>query len=95
MSIILATGEQAVVQLFGGEYSQGILAHFHLARAPVPASRPQGREEDGIGTTIETGIYIARPPEAVVKVILDTFGIVSGMMTTVHSYTADQVLQAT
>ena len=29
----------------------------------------------------------------VVKVILDTFGIVSGMMTTVHSYTADQVLQ--
>jgi glyceraldehyde 3-phosphate dehydrogenase len=29
----------------------------------------------------------------VVKVILDTFGIESGMMTTVHSYTADQVLQ--
>ena len=29
----------------------------------------------------------------VVKVILDEFGIESGMMTTVHSYTADQVLQ--
>jgi glyceraldehyde 3-phosphate dehydrogenase len=29
----------------------------------------------------------------VVKVVLDTFGIVSGMMTTVHSYTQDQVLQ--
>jgi glyceraldehyde 3-phosphate dehydrogenase len=29
----------------------------------------------------------------VVKVILDTFGIETGMMTTVHSYTADQVLQ--
>jgi glyceraldehyde 3-phosphate dehydrogenase len=29
----------------------------------------------------------------VVKVILDTFGIVSGMMTTVHSYTQDQMLQ--
>ena len=29
----------------------------------------------------------------VVKVVLDTFGIVAGMMTTVHSYTQDQVLQ--
>jgi glyceraldehyde 3-phosphate dehydrogenase len=29
----------------------------------------------------------------VVKVVLDTFGIETGMMTTVHSYTADQVLQ--
>jgi glyceraldehyde 3-phosphate dehydrogenase len=29
----------------------------------------------------------------VVKVLLDNFGIVTGMMTTVHSYTADQVLQ--
>ncbi len=29
----------------------------------------------------------------VVKVILDNFGIETGMMTTVHSYTADQVLQ--
>ena len=29
----------------------------------------------------------------VVKVILDQFGIVSGMMTTVHSYTQDQMLQ--
>ncbi len=29
----------------------------------------------------------------VVKVLLDTFGIEYGMMTTVHSYTADQVLQ--
>jgi glyceraldehyde 3-phosphate dehydrogenase len=28
----------------------------------------------------------------VVKVILDNFGIVTGMMTTVHSYTGDQVL---
>ena len=29
----------------------------------------------------------------VVKVVLDNFGIETGMMTTVHSYTADQVLQ--
>ena len=29
----------------------------------------------------------------VAKVVLDTFGIEQGMMTTVHSYTADQVLQ--
>ena len=29
----------------------------------------------------------------VVKIILDNFGIETGMMTTVHSYTADQVLQ--
>jgi glyceraldehyde 3-phosphate dehydrogenase len=29
----------------------------------------------------------------VAKVVLDTFGIEHGMMTTVHSYTADQVLQ--
>jgi glyceraldehyde 3-phosphate dehydrogenase len=29
----------------------------------------------------------------VVKVVLDNFGIQQGMMTTVHSYTADQVLQ--
>lgn len=29
----------------------------------------------------------------VVKVISDTFGVENGMMTTVHSYTADQVLQ--
>ncbi len=29
----------------------------------------------------------------IAKVVLDTFGIQQGMMTTVHSYTADQVLQ--
>jgi glyceraldehyde 3-phosphate dehydrogenase len=29
----------------------------------------------------------------VAKVVLDNFGIVNGLMTTVHSYTADQVLQ--
>lgn len=80
-------------------------AHIEAGARKVVISAPASNEDVTVVLGVNEGVYDASAHNIisnascttnclapVVKVLLDQFGIVSGMMTTVHSYTGDQVL---
>ena len=99
-------GAQVVVESTG-HFTDATKAKAHLGETVkrVIISAPATNEDATIVLGVNEGIYDAAKHHVVsnascttnclapvVKVLHDTFGITSGIMTTVHSYTNDQVI---
>lgn len=99
-------GAQVVVESTG-HFTDATKAKAHLGETvkKVIISAPATNEDATIVLGVNEGIYDAAKHHVVsnascttnclapvVKVLHDTFGITSGIMTTIHSYTNDQVI---